>query len=92
MKLWKHVNNRDVALQILKSFYVKEKRSYKMKVEWWNIGPHKAWPMNITQRIVMPVDIWIRDWVCIDDNYRHSHPEASDEQIKGSDSAEVPKV
>ena len=90
MKLWKHVNNKDVAFQVLKSFYVKEKRIYKMKVEWWNIGPHEAWPMGITQRIQIPVDIWIKDWQEISSSYRA--PSFSEVLDAKSDGVEVYEV
>lgn len=63
MRLIKHINNTDVAVEVLKSFYVKEKRLMKIKVQWWNIGRHHApWPMNITQRLSIPVDDWVANW------------------------------
>mgnify|MGYP003352756139 CR=1 FL=1 len=70
MKLWKHVDNKDVAFEILKSFYVKEKRMYKMQIEWWNLGPHEAFSMGVIQKIQMPVDVLMTDWVQIDSSYR----------------------
>lgn len=61
--MFKHVNNKDVVLKVLKCFYVKEKRLLKMKVEWWNIGErHRPWPMDITQSVRIPVDDWIAYW------------------------------
>lgn len=51
--LLKHENNKDVAIELLKSFYVKEKDVYKCKVRWWNIGPHPAFCMHITQTVII---------------------------------------
>lgn len=67
MELYKHLKNNDVAVEVIKSFYVKEKKALKMKVMWWNIGRcHEPWSMNITQRIEIPVDLWIKDWIKYD--------------------------
>ncbi len=50
--LLKHVNNTEVAIEILKSFYVKEKQIFKLKVRWHNIGKcHAPWSMEIVQTI-----------------------------------------
>jgi hypothetical protein len=60
--LRKHKDNTTVAIEILKSFYVKEKRLMKLKVRWWNIGKcHAPWSMLLEQRIEIPIDLW-RDW------------------------------
>lgn len=32
---YKHVNNRSVMIEVRKSFYVKEKKEYKVRVRWW---------------------------------------------------------
>ena len=66
--LWKHRNNRDVAVYILKCFHVTNEEStnprFKLKVEWWNIGPHPWWSMNIRERIEITEDK-AKDWECI---------------------------
>lgn len=50
--LRKHVNNQDIAIEVLKSFYVKEKDLWKLKVRWWNIGVcHPPWCMGITEKL-----------------------------------------
>lgn len=55
--LRKHVNNTTVAIEVLRSFYVKEKRVWKLKVRWWNIGRcHPPYPLNIEQRIIVTAD------------------------------------
>jgi hypothetical protein len=52
--LYKHENCTDTAIEILKSFYVKEKQVYKWKVMWYNIGKcHAPWRMNIEQNITI---------------------------------------
>jgi len=63
MKLYKHINNTDVAIDIIKKFYVKEKALWKFKVMWWNVGEcHDPWPMNITQQIEIPKEVWEKEW------------------------------
>lgn len=48
-------SNRDVAFEVVKAFYVKEKRLWNVKVNWWNIGScHDPYPMLVTQRINIP--------------------------------------
>lgn len=32
---YKHENNRSVMIEVQKSFYVKEKKLYKVKARWW---------------------------------------------------------
>ena len=62
MRMKKHKNNTDVAIEILKSFYVREKQVFKLKVQWWNIGSkHEPWCMDITQRITVSREDW-KDW------------------------------
>lgn len=67
MYLRKHKNNTDVAMEIIASFYVKEKDEYSLKVVWWNIvgdriPNRKAYCMNLTQRIRIPRETYKRDW------------------------------
>jgi hypothetical protein len=60
--LRKHVNNTDVAIEILKSFYVREKGLYKLKVRWWNIGRcHPPWSLGIVEKIEIPKH-QMREW------------------------------
>lgn len=35
INLLKHENCKDVAIRILKKYYIPEKDIYKCKVEWW---------------------------------------------------------
>jgi len=54
--LWRHTNNRDVAFEVLKSYLVREKNLWKLKVTWWNIGVcHKPWPMRVGQTLELTV-------------------------------------
>jgi len=59
-RLRKHIDNTDVAIEVLKLFYIREKDAYSVKVAWWNIGPHAAYPMNITQRFRVTRENWAR--------------------------------
>lgn len=50
--LYRHPNNRDVAFEIERKFYVKEKGVWKLKVTWWNVGTiHAPWPLGVSQRL-----------------------------------------
>lgn len=61
--LYKHKDNRDVAIEVLKSFYIEEKDTYSLKVTWWNIGKtHKPYCTNYTERFKISRDIWRNDW------------------------------
>ncbi len=61
-RLRKHVANTDVAIQILKRFYVRETDTWVLKVMWWNIGLcHTPYPLAITQRLKIPAAA-MADW------------------------------
>ncbi len=61
--LYRHRENRDVAIEVLKTFYVEHHKTWKLKVQWWNIGAcHEPWPMGIEQKIEV-TDDQRRDWV-----------------------------
>lgn len=61
--LYKHKDNEDVAFEVLKKFYVKEKQQWKMTVRWWNIGKvHAPWCMGINQKITLSLEVWCKDW------------------------------
>lgn len=63
MNLYKHKNNLDVAVEVLKMFYIKEKDCYSIKVEWWNVGKtHTPWSMLIKQRFKIDRVTWRDDW------------------------------
>ena len=52
MLLLKHDDNTDVAVEILKQFYVARTQTYKFKVRWWNIVPsHPPYCMWLEQTI-----------------------------------------
>ncbi len=62
MRLRKHVNNTDVAFEVLKCFYVREKDLYKLKVCWWNVGTrHAPWCMHLEQRLEL-TSAQLEDW------------------------------
>jgi hypothetical protein len=66
--LRKHQNNTDVAIEILKCFFVREKREFALKVRWWNIACKRLPPydMKIDQKIRISLEDW-KKW----DFYRH---------------------
>jgi hypothetical protein len=49
---YKHTDNKTVAVQVLSSFYVKEKDRWSVRVMWWNWSPKFGlrFSMGITQR------------------------------------------
>lgn len=62
MILYKHINGTDIAFQVLKKFYVKEKKLWKLKVLWWNIGrSHEPFCINVEQNIKLPRG-YQKDW------------------------------
>lgn len=74
-RLYKHEKMTDIAAEVIRSFYVKEKRVWKLKVRWWNIGSkHAPWCMfpvsgEYDQRIEVAADKLV-DWKRIDYDYR----------------------
>jgi len=64
-RLYKHVNNTDVALEVIKSFYVKEKSLWKLKVRWYNIV-HRPTSLGIVEKIQIPRDKWRDEWKLLD--------------------------
>lgn len=48
---YKHVNNRSAHIEVLKSFYIPEKKCWKVKVMWWKYHSKYKYrfPMGITQ-------------------------------------------
>lgn len=61
--LYKHVNNTDVAFEVIKKFYIRETQTYKLRVGWWNVVPsHPPYPMRVFQAIEIPRSK-AHDWV-----------------------------
>lgn len=63
--LLKHQDNTDVALRVIKKFYIKEKDAYSLQVEWFRVSTARnkvLWPMGITQRIKIPRLRWQTEW------------------------------
>ncbi len=65
--LYKHKNNTDVAMEVLKKFYVKEKDVVKLKIRWWRVNRANdvLYNMNIVERFVIPRKVWLKDWEVI---------------------------
>jgi len=75
VKLYKHINNKDVAVEILKFMRIPGKDYARIKVKWWNIGPHKSYDMliqswlldatktgNVRNRGKYPLSKWESEW------------------------------
>jgi len=57
IKLYKHENCSDVAVEILKSF--KGKDFYKLKVSWWNVVNEKNYfPLGEVETIRVSFEDW----------------------------------
>jgi len=74
VQLMRHINNRDVAIEVLSIFYIKEKDTYDIKVMWYNIGPHPTFSLGITQRIRVMRDDWRDNWVPYNHNNGNGEP------------------
>lgn len=64
-KLWRHVNNKTVAMEVLGQLR-KVDRFYRLIVKWWNVGGcHDPYPMNVTQCVDIPDDK-LGEWLGMD--------------------------
>jgi len=60
-----HPATTDIAMEVIKRFYVPEKQIWKLKVQWWNIGRrHPPFCMYITQNIKLTAEQF-REWTAI---------------------------
>jgi hypothetical protein len=57
LQLRKHVANTDVAIDILRLFYVEQKSLFKLRVRWYRIL-HPPTDMGFEQRIEIPLAEW----------------------------------
>ena len=45
---YKHILNTDVAMKVVKSYYIPEKNGWKLRVIWLNVvNPSNVFPLNI---------------------------------------------
>lgn len=65
---YKHPKNTSICMEVLKSFYIKEKDTYSLRVAWWKWSPKRGicYPLNIEERINMSV-MKAREWELLDD-------------------------
>jgi len=73
MKLYKHIKNTDVAVEVLRFIHIPGKDYVKIKVRWWKISG-KPYCMNIVQhmqttegsnlkqRRKYPIKKWEEEW------------------------------
>lgn len=68
--LWRHKDNKTVAFEVLKRFFIKEKKTWSLKVAWYVISPlREPCPMIISQRIRIPME-HSKEWIAMDMNCR----------------------
>lgn len=66
MKIYKHINNTDVAAHFLRVIFIAPKNGYKVKVSWLNIvNPKRIFPCGITEEIFIPMNK-IKEWKLYD--------------------------
>jgi len=60
--LRKHKNNTTVAIEVLHFRFIKENRTCKLSVRWWNISTRNPpRPMAIEQKFTIGLEAW-SDW------------------------------
>ena len=77
LNLYKHKNNTDVAVEVVRMIKIPGKNYARIKVRWWNIGKcHAPWNLgletqwltdatirgNKDQRMKYPISKWKNDW------------------------------
>ena len=50
-KVYKHTNNTDVAMLVLHSIWIPQKKAYKVKCRWINIAMMQPTDMGIVQKV-----------------------------------------
>ncbi len=68
--LRRHQSCSDLAMKVLKGFFIKEKRAYSFKVHWHCMKPSGPQPMYVGgmpfhQRLKIPLETWSKDWTTI---------------------------
>lgn len=54
MKLLKHPNNTDVAMEVISQDLDPDTNKWSILVRWWNIGNcHAPWCMNLLQELTL---------------------------------------
>lgn len=62
-QLYQHLNNTDVAAEVLKCFYIKEREAYSVRIRWWNVGKaHAPWCMNLEERFIISKEA-AKSWI-----------------------------
>lgn len=63
MKLYKHWNNTDVAMCVLKKYYIRQKHVYKLKVLWFNIvNPNNIYSTGVRENITIDATTFNKNW------------------------------
>ncbi len=50
---YRHPNNTTICLEVEKSFYIKEKDSYSLRIAWYKWSPTRGieYPLGIRERV-----------------------------------------
>jgi hypothetical protein len=66
MTLYKHRNNTDVAILVLKKHFIPEKSQYKLKVKWMNIvNPNNIFYTGVQETIAIDKSKFNKEWEVI---------------------------
>lgn len=74
--LYKHKNNTDVAVEVIRKVLVSNKDYIKLHIMWWNIGEsHSPYCMNVVgwlthadnggnkkNKMKYPISVWENEW------------------------------
>lgn len=70
MHLRKHINNTDVAMEVIKRFSVTGKDWVDVKCRWWRVSTARnkpLYPMGIIEKHRIPLDKWRTEWLLFPD-------------------------
>ena len=63
MRLYKHINNTDIAFEVLRKYYIPEKDAYSIKVRWYRVrGDYVLWCFNIVERHRIDRYKFLHEW------------------------------
>lgn len=72
MYLRKHINNKDVAMEVLRSYRIPGKDLVEIKCKWWRVSEQRNKPlysMGVVEKHCIPLSIWVAEWRYFPHNY-----------------------
>lgn len=66
MVLLKHIRNTDVAILVLKKYFIPQKDYYKVKVKWMNIvNPNNIFYIGVQETLIINRKKFLKEWEII---------------------------